>query len=242
MSITPKSDKDMADVIEKLIKRVTALEQGNALAGGVVIGQGGFTAVDPTTGNPVAEIGLGGFSDGSGRKQMRTQFNRQDGTIAFIIADLGTAPGHPFAQSLQMWDHGSHVWAADDILSGQGIARPYIPIGAFVDNTVPVSTTTSATFTTLQTLVGYKQHPKVGGQILVYADSGTTGTIQLVDQDANVLFTHTLASGEFAYVNYGPVALAGAHEASISLNIQGKVLTGAGKVGARGVAAVGVQS
>jgi hypothetical protein len=95
---------------------------------------------------------------------------------------------------------------------------------------------------TLQTLVGFKQHPKVSGQILVYADSGTTGTIQLIDQSSNVLFTTNLTSGQFSYVPFGPVALAGAHELPVSLNIQGRVLTGAGKVGARGVSAIGVGS
>jgi hypothetical protein len=78
-------------------------------------------------------------------------------------------------------------------------------------------------FVTLQTGVGFKQHPRVQGQILVYADAGTTGTIRLVDQASNVLFTTNLTSAQFGYVNYGPVALAGTHEQPISLNIQGKV-------------------
>lgn len=242
MGITPKPEKDIQQVLEALARRITNLEQSNPLQGGVVISGGGLTAVDPTTENKTAFLGLGGFNDGSSRKQMETAFYRADGTIAFVIADLGSVPGHTFQQALQLVDHNGNIWAADDIVSGQGIAKPYIPIGFFTDNTVPTSTTTSTSFATLQTLVGSKQHPRVQGQILVYADSGTTGVIQLVDQASNVLFTHNLTSGEFDYVSFGPVALAGTHEQAISLNIQGKVSAGAGKVGARGVAALGVAS
>lgn len=241
MAVTPKQGT-VTGSIKDIIKRLQDVERANPLATGATISSGGLTFIDPNTGNVTGQIGLGGFNDGSGRTQMRTAFYRADGSLAFIIADLGSVPGHTFAQALQLFDRLGNIWAADDTTSGQGIAKPYIPIGFFTDNTVPTSTTTSTSFTTLQTLVGYKQHPKVIMQVLVYADSGTTGVIQVVDQAGNVLGSTTLTSGQFGYVTFGPVALAGAHELAVSLNIQGKVTSGAGKVGARGVSAHGVQS
>lgn len=242
MGITPKPDKDIQQVLEALNRRVTNLEQANPLQGGVVISGGGLTAIDPNSGTEVFLEGIIPFNDGSGRKQMALLLRRNDGSLAMSLADLGTVNGHTFAQSFDIWDIAQNIIFADDVGSGQGLARPYIPIGFFTDNTVPTSTTTSGSFATLQTLVGYKQHPKVAGQILVYADVGTTGTIQLIDQSSNVLFTTNLTSGQFGYVSFGPVALAGTHEQAISLNIQGKVTGGAGKVGARGVSAIGVQT
>lgn len=242
MPYTPKPQADIAQKFNDLLRRVKALEAGNSLQAGTFISGGGFTATDPNTSNRTVFIGLGPMQDGSGRKQMESLLYRADGTIALAIYDGGTVDGHTFQQALQVFDRSVNIILADDTTSGQGLARPYIPMGAFTDNSVPTATTTSATFVTLQTLVGYKQHPKVQGQVLVYADSGTTGTIQIIDQSSNVLFTTNLTSAQFGYLSYGPVALAGTHELPISLNIQGKVLTGAGKVGARGVSAVGVQT
>lgn len=242
LAITPEPEPDLKQIIDRINRRLTNLEQQNPLQGGMVISGGGLTAVDPTTGNRTGFIGLGDFSDGSDRKQMETVFYRADGTVAFIIADLGTTLGHPFAQALQMWDHNGNIWAADDIISGQGIARPYLSMGTWTDNSEPVMTTTSTSFANLQTLNGVKQHPKIEGQIITYADSGTTGVLEMIDQASNVLFTHNIASGEFQYTDFGPVALAGTHEQSITLTIQAKVSTGSGKVGARGVSCLGVQS
>lgn len=242
MAITPPPDRDMQQIIEDMLRRLRGLENGSQLAAGVTISQGGLTVVDPNTGTTIFRLGLYPLNDGSGRKQMVLFLYRNDGSIVQAMWDGNTTDGHPFQQALQWFDRNGDTVFSDDTTSGQGIARPYIPMGAFVDALVPTATTTNTTFTLLQSLVGVKQHPKVQGQILVYADSGTTGTIELVDQDGNVLFTTNLTSGQFGYLSYGPVALAGEHEKAISLNIQGKVLTGAGKVGARGVSALGIQS
>ena len=57
------------------------------------------------------------------------------------------------------------------------------------------NTTTSTSFSTVQTLFGVKQYPKREVQLLVYAHSGTTGTVQLVDQSSNVLWTRNLTMG-----------------------------------------------
>lgn len=231
------------DPITSLVRRIEDLERTVRSMQTLLVNAGTLQVNDPNSGNQVFFIGQNPVHDGSGRMQAIVEMSRQDGSVALVLADLGSVPGHAIQQALQWQDRaGPNIIFADDTVSGQGIARPYIPIGFFTSNSVPTDTTTSTSFATLETLVGYKQHPKVQGQILVYADSGTTGTIQLIDQASNVLFTTTLTSGQFGYVNFGPVALAGVHELPISLNIQGKVLTGAGKIGARGVSAWGVQT
>lgn len=228
--------------LEAIVRRVQNVERTVSGMFSQLVNAGTVQVNDPNSGNPVFFVGEGGMSDGSGRMQAIVEMLRQDGSLALILADLGTAFGHTIQQALQWFDRLGNIVFADDTLSGQGIARPYLAFGAFVNAAVPSATTTSTTFVNLQTLVGYKQHPRITGQILVYADSGTTGTIQLVDQASNVLYTTNLTSGQFGYVEYGPVALAGTHELPISLNIQGKVLTGAGKVGASGGSPFGIQS
>lgn len=230
------------DPITALVRRIEDLERTVKAMSTLLVNGGTLQVNDPNSGSQVFYVGPGGMNDGSGREQAVVYIHRQDGTIAMALFDGGTAPGHTIQQALQFFDKSGNIYLADDG-DGQGLARPYIPIGFFTDAIgVPTATTTSASFVTLQTLIGFKQHPKVQGQIEVYADVGTTGTVQVVDQSSNVLFTTNLTSGQFGYVSYGPVALAGTHEQAISLNIQGKVLTGAGKVGVRGVAAIGVQT
>lgn len=241
MGITPQSDPDLQQIIQALNRRITALEQSNALQGGVVISGGGLTAIDPNSGHTVFMEKLVALIDGSGRMQMALNLRRNDGTLALSLEDLGVTFGHTFQQSFNIWDINGDYIFADDIASGQGLARPYIPFGNFADNTVP-NTTTSGTFSNVQTIVGRKQHPKLEGQILVYADAGTTGVVQLIDPSSNVLFTHNVTSGEFDYQSFGPIALAGTHLQQLTLSLQAKVSTGAGKVGARGTYLEGVQS
>lgn len=242
MAITPPGDPDLPQHFNEIYRRLRALENGSQLAGGVIIDKGGLQVDDPNSGNLTFFLGVQPLIDGSGRNQMVTYLFRNDATFALALADLGTIDGHTFQQALQWFDRQGDTVFADDTVSGQGIARPLISMGAFVDQVVPTATTTSTSFVTLQTLNGYKQHPKIEGQILVYADSGTTGVIQIIDQSSNVIFSTSLASAAFGYVNYGPVALIGTHEQNITLSIQGKVSTGAGKVGCRGVSCVGVGS
>lgn len=242
MASIPKKAQTIEGHISELYRRMHNIENSNTIDGGATFSKGALRGVDPNNGETVFFVGLAPIPDGSGRMQMIVDLQRDDGTSALQLTDDGTTPGHTHQQAFQLFDRSGNIWAADDTTSGQGMARPYIPICNFVDATVPTATTTSTSFVTLQSGSGFKQHPKIEGQILVYADTGTTGTIQLVDQASNVLFTHTLTSGEFDYVNFGPVALAGTHEQTITLSIQGKVLTGAGKVGARGVSAIGVQT
>jgi hypothetical protein len=179
--------------------------------------------------------------DGSGRNQQVFALGRDDGTIAFALADLGTVLDHPHQQNWAFYDRGANIVFADDTDSGQGIARPYIPLGAFMPNTYPTETTTSSSFVTLQTLVGFKQQPKVVMQVLVRADDPSTdGEIRVIDQDGNVIGgVQTVSAGAFGYINIGPAALPGAHELAISLNIQARRTSGTGTIGIRGISAWG---
>lgn len=250
MPITPKDDRDLKQIIEDMLRRLKNLENANPLQVGATITNGGLTikggggiSVYSAAGELVFFVGKVPIPDGSGRTQIEIGFARDDGSAALILADLGTTPGHTHQQALQWYDRSHNVVFADDTISGQGLANPYIPIGQWADyGTVPTATTTSPTFTNLQTLVGVHQHPKVSGQILVYSDSGTTGVIQMVDGSGNVIMSTTLASGTFGFVNFGPVVMPGINGTGISLILQGKVTGGAGKVGVRGISALGVQS
>jgi hypothetical protein len=234
--------------LEKLVQRLAAVNAFNAATidkGGLkVINGGSIAVIDPATGRTVAYLGQGTIPDGSGRTQMVALFIRDDGTPALELADLGTIPGHAHQQALQWFDRSGNIVIADDTLSGKGIAVPYVPFGPFMSNTAPTDTTTSATFTTLQSAVGYWMNPKVFIQILVRSsDATTTGNVRVLDQSNNQIgSTQAVAGNDFKYVNIGPIAMPGNFKDSLSLNIQAQRTAGAGTIGVRGIVAIGIQS
>lgn len=221
------------------------LENATIGQGGLQITNGGgVTVVDPTSGRMVFYVGSYGFLDGSGRTQMVMLSFRDDGTPALQMLDGGVVNGHTHQQALQWFDRASNIVFADDTNGGQGIAVPYIPFGPFASNNVPTDTTTSATYTTLQTAIGYWMNPKVFIQLIVRSsDSATTGNVRVIDQAGNVIGAPVAVAGnDFKYVNIGPVAMPGSFKLSVSLNIQAQVTAGTGTIGVRGVGAIGLQS
>jgi len=235
--------------LERTVREMRAartLESSSIGAGGLSVNaEGGISVLDQTTGSQVFYVGYAPMFDGSGRKQMVVYlFRGNDGSAAMTMVDAGTSPGHPFSQAMQWFDRSGKVVLADDTVGGQGIAVPYIPFGAFMSNSAPTDTTTSATFTTLQTSIGYWMNPKVFIQLLVRASDGTTaGEVRVIDQSSNVIGgVQTVTAGLFSYINIGPVAVPGNFKDSLSLNIQARRTSGAGTIGVRGIVAIGLQS
>jgi len=116
--------------------------------------------------------------------------------------------------------------------SGQGLARPYLPIpipSAHVD-----ALTQSATFTTLARTRMFKQHPRLELNVLVYSSSsGTTGEIRFLAGGAQVGAVELINSLDLVYRYMGPYDLPGAHLAEILLEVQCRRTAGAGDIGVR---------
>jgi hypothetical protein len=235
--------------LQRQIDQLAAARSADATqigAGGITITAGGSVRIVDTSGTTIAIIGTlpSPFYDrADGSAQSGIIYYREDGSTAMVLGD-GNATVPPFQQSLQIYDRGGATIVADDTNSGQGLARPYLTFGAFADNTAPTLTTTSATFATIQTLIGYKQHPNITAQILCRSSDGTTtGEARLVDQGGTqVGATVTIPASDFTYHTISPAAVAGAHLAQISLNLQIRRTAGSGTIGARGVSAIGVQT
>jgi hypothetical protein len=132
---------------------------------------------------------------------LRTKY--QDGSTALYIGPA-TAGGEPVqafilrrpngARALDMyggetlpgfiaiWDMADNIIVSDDAESGQGLARPYIP-HTFVETsklTSPTTMVTTSSWTSVHTIQGIMQHPKIrlGGSFVGLG--GDTGRIRLV--------------------------------------------------------------
>lgn len=149
-----------------------------------------------------------------------------------------------FGTSLQnIYDSGGRIMLGNDAASGQGLARPYIP-GTFyptryADMTVA---TTSATFETLFATTIYKQHPKVAVGLNATMDTaGTTGEVRVL-VNGTPLGPTVPAGFVITGSIFGPGAVAGAHMASLQVEIQGRRTSASGALRVQPSYLIGLQS
>jgi hypothetical protein len=257
-SIVPRNEawiiKELKD-IKRQIAQLRTARVGNRMTvdgkpgiaiqhgGGITVYDGGAFTLASTTGQVVLLAATTNIPDGSGRTQQSFTVGRDDGTTAFYVTDAGTTPGHPHQQNWALLDRTQNIVVAEDTVSGAGLARPWLSLGQWDDQSAPTSTTTSSTYVTLATMGAYRQHPRIAAQCLARtSDSTTAGSLQLL-ANGTAIATATVAAGTFAYVNF-PIATlpAGTFGDALTLQIQGRRTAGTGTIGVRGSGAFGVQS
>lgn len=198
---TPE-DSNLIGIIKKLTDRVTALEKltrasATSIDGGVLevksvtgkllwafgdIAKAGV--VDSATGLPVTR------ADGS--IQMGVAAFRDSGEIAFTVLDLSN--GGTYKQYWSLWDVQGNVIMSDDVVSGQGLARPYIPMAFIPTDTTVWGATQGALFTDMAQSSFNAQHPQIYIDLLMYCDSGTSGQMRLI-MDDTTQFGPTISGG-----------------------------------------------
>lgn len=233
---------DLLAMIAELRRRIEFLEKG---------ARGGFTSIDQgslmiTSGSlTVGEEGniyMGPVTIG-GDVTPGWIYRRDDGTICFELA--GAAADD---QYFAFRDNDGNIIISDDGQSNQGLGRPYLPFQFYEhSNTVPVLTTTSGTFTSLQTGRFYKQHPRIRVEVLVRSSDGsTTGEVQLRNGTDNIApiggDVQTVAAGFYGLKTFGPHQITGNFLDLKELEVQARRTGGAGTIGVRVYTAYGVQS
>lgn len=233
---------ELADLKRRIKDLETAAPLRNAS-----ISDGGQLVIKGVNGNTM--VRLGRSDDPSlvapdGHKQMVVQMFRDTGEGAFVIADPLPGVGG-FHQFWALFDLQNNIVASDDATSGQGLARPSLPVPFYDYTGAPPVTTTSATFATLQRSGKFiKHHPRLQAQLLVASGASTTGEVRLWDATHGVQIgaTVSLAAGVFTFVDIGPAAVTGAHMEQVDIDVQARRITGAGTIGAQVFGAYGVQS
>lgn len=148
------------------------------------------------------------------------------------------------SSTANLHDEKNNIIVGNDSVSGQGLARPYVPMGGFFrakysDWTVQ---TTSATFETLWRGELLKQHPKLSVATNSSMDtSGSTGELRVL---VNGVQLGTTATINFALTTtlFGPTAVDGSHMQLLAVEIQGRVASGAGALRVEPLHAIGRQS
>jgi hypothetical protein len=234
MSVVNKKPT-LAGEIRDILSRLRKLETAPRLTSASI--RGGTLRVLTKTGQEMLRLG-----DNPPNGDTEFRVTREDGTVALIVYNGGAGAGTP--QYLAIGDRGGNIIMSDDTNSGQGIARPYVPMQFASLDMSNASGTQSATFVDLEQCLAYKQQPRVFLEALVIGDASTSGEFRLWDANHSVQIgsTFVLGAGAFTYAVFGPAAVSGNHLSTLDLRLQGRRTAGTGFVRARTVIATGMQS
>ncbi|MGI8665661.1 MAG: hypothetical protein ACR2N4_06500 [Jatrophihabitans sp.] len=252
----PALAKTIESKFNALLARVRKLETADPLQnatihkGGIKIVDGGTITVIDADGHTVALIGAlpTAFNRTDGSRQPGFVLYREDGTTAAFLGDLNaTTP--PYKQALQLLDRTGNIIIADDTNGGVGLARPYVPMGSWVDNLAAGSSatpTTSAAYVIQQIAYAYVQHPKVRIDVIANSTAaGTGGAIGLFNQFGNQVGGDiAVPANAVSYLSLGPIAMypGWAFGDNGYWTLRAKRTAGTGAIGVRGVGFWGVQS
>lgn len=101
---------------------------------------------------------------------------RFDGSIALQVFGGTGVTGY-----FSIQDPAGHIIMSDDAISGQGLARPWLPYTWYRTNQMfsPLDISTSTTFATHHSLFGYMQHPKINIMGWVQCNGSDTAEVRI---------------------------------------------------------------
>lgn len=242
--------KDLIGQIRRMIQQEVADSYRSAPLHNASISKGGITVRDGyirvQSADGVSTVFMGGVDPSlpDGTRQPGIVIRREDGTAAMAMFDPDPDPDGPgdYKQFLALYDREEHITVSDDTASGRGLARPYIPATFYRDRFADWVRTTSTTFETMFAAWVYKQHPRLWVQVWGTSDlAGTTGEVRVL---ADGVPWGPVRSVAFVAgtVDFGPVALPGAHMETVRVEIQARVTSGSGGVRVEPTACLGLAS
>lgn len=130
-------------------------------------------------------------------------------------------------------DFSGNIVFAPDVVSEQGIGRPFLGVPMHNAAFGAPTTTTSATFEALFRGVYNWQHPQLRMRFVTNTGVGVTGEAQMTINGNQVGSTVTLAASTFANQEIGPVALpdtVGAHMDALTVELRVRRTAGASAI------------
>ena len=232
---------DLTGQIEDLKRRIKSLETQNRMSAGTIGDiRGNSVQVVDRGGDLIAYVGEFTPLQPDGNPQPGLYFNREDGSLAFAIFDpLPLVDG--YHQFWSLWDRTGNLIMSEDATSGQGIARPYLPIPWVTVDTTTWPVTTSATMVDMQFTLHSLQHPYVEVWVQAAPDAATVGEYQLV-QGSDIIGAPVQITGAAVQFVSWTVPVVGAFGLRTDLHVAFRRVSGAGNVRGLVVGAWGVQS
>ncbi|GIJ25488.1 hypothetical protein Vqi01_06500 [Micromonospora qiuiae] len=225
--------------LEQLVRELIAgrrLEAASIGRGGVTVKDGGTFRVKDIDGVDLAWMGLDPQSGLRG-----TVLRRAGGAVAFAAFGTGAVGDSGFAA---LYDLAEQYVVSDDIASGRGLARPYIPV-QLGEVTIPTTTTTSGTFTDMAAGTMPVQHPVLFAHVLARASDGTTaGEVRMTLNGEQVGEPATVDAGAFVHMYLGPATVDAVYEYGHlhRVRVQARRTAGSGEIGVRVMSMHGLES
>lgn len=127
-------------------------------------------------------------------------------------------------------DFSGNIIFAPDVLSEQGIGKPWLGIPMHNALFAAPTSTTSATFEPLFRGYFFKQHPKLRMRFTANIAASTTAEARMTVNGTQVGSTVALPASSFANYVIGPEEILGSHEQELIVELQGRRASGAGAV------------
>lgn len=182
------SDNDLVGIIMDLQSRIADLEQMTRVSSASI--DGGVLKINSNKGTllwALGDIGKAGVVDLStnqplknadGTPQMGVTAFRDSGESIFTAINLN--PAQLAKQNWALWDVSGHQVMCDDVVSAQGLARPYIPMPFTPYLSSLFSNTQSSTFQDLTGSTFNWQHPRMYVDVMTFVSAAdTTGQVRL---------------------------------------------------------------
>ncbi|MET7649305.1 hypothetical protein ABZS83_37985 [Streptomyces sp. NPDC005426] len=223
--------------VERELRELRAgrrLENASVGSGGVRVVNGGRFAMDTPINKRMVDIGAinnDSYNHFDGTRQQGIFFRREDGSPMFSC--FSYPPFGSEAQAWKFYDNTQSVVVAEDANSGQGLARPYLPVAlapAYAGGWDYWPRTSATTLTELWAGRIYKQQPRLVVVVRASMDtSGATGSISLrINGESQPAQTVGFSVG---YFTLGPYTLTNTdHMQQIDIAVEGKRDTGTGTI------------
>jgi hypothetical protein len=153
---------------------------------------------------------------------------RVDGSTAL---KLGQTVGG--SQYIALLDRQGNTVVSDDTSTGQGLARPWLPVPWQEE---AATSTSGTTFVTTSTATLYKQHPRMNLEVLVTAPASVTAEYRVLANNDGPTATLVTASAVGAVTRqrdlWDALDVPGVFGERVLLELQVRVAAGTGSVGA----------
>lgn len=188
----------------------------------------GSLRVYTSAGVLILETGTMPSAHADGSEQQGIRVYREDGSLIAAVQAQPAVTGTD-RQSITLYDAAGNAVLGDDPIAGAGLAGPYVPFAFGRAWYLDWAGTNSAGFVDVYQTTIYKQHAWAVIQVAHSNDvAAATGQVRLTingTATGSVIGT-TFSGGTVSTI--GPVALPGAHLASVDLRIQARLASGSG--------------
>lgn len=245
------ADQAVTDPVEQLVRRVAALEdEVRTLRAARPLREAGITVRDDGL-DISRSVRVISTDDASVELMLVGHSRLDDHRGTWILRPTGDyaitsiAPGDDDPGFVGWWDLSGNYIFTDDVESKRGIGRPYIPI-MISDFAGPLSATTSSDdWVTLCDGSAGLENPAIFAYVLYSSSaSDTTGELQMAIDGTRVGPTLSIDGGDFTTGRIGPFlhGLTGALGTWYDVSLKGRRTAGTGTIGARVLAAIGLES